>query len=103
MAKLTSAQKQLFSMWCDVMENENIFWVYCRETGITIVYKVMPGGKFIRASTAYCSKEDVFKKKIGLNIAMGRWGNNESILLRIQDNLQYTISNFCGSMRWRNG
>ena len=94
MAKLTSDQKYLFSIYREVMADDNIFWAYCRETGFTVVYKVMLGGKFIRASVAYCSKEDVFKKKIGLNIAMGRWENNESILLRIQDNLQDTIYNF---------
>lgn len=94
MAKLTSAQKQLFSMWCDVMENENIFWTYCRETGITIVYQIMPGGKFIRASVAYCSKED---PKIGLNAAMERWDSGEFILLHVQNVLQFTICNFASA------
>lgn len=94
MAKLTSDQKHLFSIYREVMADANMFWAYCRETGITIVYQVMPLGNFVRVSIAYCSKEDVFKKKIGLNIAMGRWEYGESILLRIQGNLQYTICNF---------
>lgn len=97
MAKLTSDQKHLFSIYREVMADESIFWAYCRETGITIVYKVMPGGKFIRAAVAYCSKEDVFKKKIGLNIAMERWECNEFTLLRFQNVLQYTVCNFASA------
>lgn len=94
MAKLTSHQKQMFSIYREVMAEDNIAQAYCRETGITIVYQVMPRGKFVRVSVAYCSKEDVFKKKIGLNIAMERWESGESILLRIRSTLQDTIYDF---------
>ena len=79
MAKVTAFGKDVFKMNRKLMLEENIQWAFCRETGVTIIYKVMPKGNFIKLSVAYCSPQDRFKKKIGLITAMTRWHNDMAI------------------------
>ena len=79
MAKLTSFDKELFDIYSEQMFEEGIKWAFCRETGVTVIYKEMPKGNFIKLSVAYCNGQDEFKKKIGLITAFDRWQNDMAI------------------------
>ena len=79
MAKLNSVDKELFPIYRDQLRDENMEWAFCRKTGVTIIYKVMPKGKFIKLAVAYCNESDTFKKKIGLITAFQRWENDMAI------------------------
>ena len=79
MAKLNSVDKELFSIYRDQLRDKNMEWAFCRETGVTIIYKVMPEGIFIKLAVAYCNESDTFKKKIGLITAFQRWENDMAI------------------------
>ena len=79
MSKVTVGQKEIFRMNRSEMQEENIQWAFCRETGITVIYQAMPKGNFIKLAVAYCNPQDTFKKKIGLNTAMARWDNDMAI------------------------
>lgn len=84
MAKLTSFEKEIFRLNRNEMQDENIQWAFCRETGITIIYKTMPKGNFIKLAVAYCNPQDTFKKKIGLITAFERWANDMAIQIPTQ-------------------
>lgn len=86
-SKLTPEQKaqfkDAFKECITQTVTENIRWAFCRQTGITIIYKEMPKDNFVKVSVAYCSEKDVFKEKIGLVVALDRWNNGESIQIPI--------------------
>lgn len=79
MSKVTAIQKELFSMYREEMLGGNIKWAFCRDTGVTVIYQVMPKGNFIKLAVAYCNPQDTFKKKIGLITAFERWQNDMAI------------------------
>jgi hypothetical protein len=79
MAKVAAFQKDLFNFYREEMLDESIEWAFCRETGVTVIYQVMPKGNFVKLSVAYCNANDTFKKKIGLFTAMERWHINMAI------------------------
>lgn len=83
MAKLNSFDKELFNIYRKEMIEADMHWAFCRETGITIIYKVMPRGNFIKLSVAYCNENDTFKKKLGFIIATERWQNDMSIQIPV--------------------
>ena len=84
MSKLSMIQKERFALYREQMQEENIKWAFCRETGITIIYKTMPKGCFIKLAVAYCNENDEFKKKIGLVTACDRWENDMAIQIPTQ-------------------
>ena len=84
MSKVTATQKEIFRLNREEMQEENIKWAFCRETGVTIIYQVMPKGNFIKLAVAYCNENDEFKKKIGLITAFHRWQNDMAIQIPTQ-------------------
>lgn len=101
MAKLTSIEKSVFKLNREQMQEKNIKWAFCRETGITVIYQVMPKGNFIKLSVAYCNKNDIFKKKVGLNTAMSRWENDMAIQIPIVGlDAEHTIILFAKLITW---
>lgn len=79
MAKVTAFEKDLFNLYREEMLDESMEWAFCRETGVTVIYRVMPKDNFVKLSVAYCNDKDTFKKKIGLIVAMERWHNDMAI------------------------
>jgi hypothetical protein len=52
--------------------------------GVTIAYSIMNDFKntrMVEVAVAYCSPHDVFNKKIGTQIAVDRFLNNETIMV----------------------
>lgn len=109
MAKLTSFEKTRFVMYREEMTDMGIHWAFCRKTGITIIYKVMPRGRFVKLSVAYCNEKDQFKKKIGLITAYDRWQSDMAIQIPtclgfcshdMIEQFADLITNGCQSLEW---
>ena len=80
MSKLTPVQKELRKELRALYDD--VRFVACKESGVTLVRCKHPGGRFDRVAIAYCGPQDTFSRKRGEYEALCKLESDQFILVQ---------------------